>query len=79
MSRIESIETPSPKCGKTARAAEPRVSVRAMILSLGRLGIASKEQLKALEKAWTRYREVHQLDIEGRIQDVSACNNSKSD
>lgn len=80
--RLGNIKTPMitcPKCGKTARAAEPRVSVRAMILSLGRFEIASKEQVKALEKTWAKYREVHQLDIEGKIQDVSACHNSKSD
>ena len=70
------IKTPMftcPKCGKTAHAAEPRVSVRAMILSLGRFGIASKEQVRALEKAWAKYRDVHQLDIEGKMQDVPRC------
>jgi hypothetical protein len=50
-----------------------------MILSLGRFEIASKEQVKALEKAWAKYREVHQLDIEGKSRDVSTCHNSKSD
>ena len=80
--RAGEIKTPMftcPKCGKTARGAEPRVSVRAVILSLGRFGIASKEQVKALEKAWTKYREVHQLDIEGKIQPVSACHSGKSE
>src|SRR5882724_1238663 len=32
------------KCGSTGRAAEPHVSVRALILALGRFGIASKDQ-----------------------------------
>jgi hypothetical protein len=40
------------RCGTTDRAAEPHVSVRALILALGRFGIASKDQTRALEKAW---------------------------
>src|SRR6266850_7244051 len=32
------------RCGITAPAAEPRVSVRAVILALARFGLASKEQ-----------------------------------
>jgi len=55
-----------PKCGKTGPAAEPRVSVRAMILALVRFEIAPRDQAKALEKAWAKYREEHQLDIEGK-------------
>jgi hypothetical protein len=45
----------------------------------GRFGIASKEQVKTLERAWTKYREVHQQDIEGKIHPFSACHNSKSE
>jgi hypothetical protein len=47
-------------------AAEPRVSVRALILALARFEIASKDQTRALEKAWAQYRNQHRLDIEGR-------------
>ena len=68
-----------PKCGKTAHAAEPRVSVRAMILSLGRFEIAPKEQVKALEKAWAKYRELNELDIEGKRREISTCHYSKAD
>jgi hypothetical protein len=53
-------------CGCTAQAPEPRVSVRAMILALGRFEIAPKEQVKALEKEWAKHRQNHQLDIEGK-------------
>ena len=63
--------------GKTAHAAEPRVSVRAMILSLGRFEIAPKEQVKALEKAWAKYREANELDIEGKGRDVSIYRNRR--
>jgi hypothetical protein len=52
------------RCGTTGRAAEPHVSVRALILALGRFGIASKDQTRALEKAWAEYRKQRQLDIE---------------
>jgi hypothetical protein len=69
--RLCNIKTPMItclKCGNTAHAAEPRVSMRAMILSLGRFEIAPKEQVKALEKAWAKYREQHDLDIEGKAE-----------
>jgi hypothetical protein len=63
------IQTPiitCPKCGKTGHAAEPRISERAMILALARFEIAPKDQARAQEKAWAKYREEHQLDIEGK-------------
>jgi hypothetical protein len=50
----------------TGLAAEPLVSVRALILALARFEIASKDQTRALEKAWAQYRKQHRLDIEGR-------------
>jgi hypothetical protein len=54
------------KCGMTGHAAEPRVSVRALILALARFEIASKDETRALEKDWAAYRKQHRLDIEGR-------------
>ncbi len=54
------------RCGRTGHAAEPRVSVRALILALARFEIASKDQARVLEKEWAAYREQHRLDIEGR-------------
>ena len=54
------------RCGRTGHAAEPRVSVRALILALARFEIASKDQTRVLEKEWAAYREQHRLDIEGR-------------
>ena len=50
----------------TGHAAEPRVSVRALILALARFEIASKDQTRVLEKEWAAYREQHRLDIEGK-------------
>jgi len=52
------------RCGTTGPAAEPHVSVRALILAVARFGIASKDQSHALEKAWAEYRKQHQLDVE---------------
>src|SRR5438445_11520276 len=55
------------RCGMTAHAAEPHVSVRALILALARFEIASKEQTRTLEKAWATHREEHRLDREGKL------------
>jgi len=63
------IQTPiitCSKCGLTGPAAEPHVSVRALILALARFEIASKDQTRALEKEWAAYRKQHQLDVEGK-------------
>jgi len=51
----------------TGHAAEPHVSVRALILTLARFKIASKDQSRALEKDWAAYRKQHRLDIQGRV------------
>ena len=63
------IQTPiitCSKCGLTGPAAEPHVSVRALILALARFEIASKDQTRALEKEWAAYRKQYQLDLEGK-------------
>jgi hypothetical protein len=54
------------RCGRTGPAAEPHVSVRALILALARFEIASKDQTRALEKEWAAYRKQHRLDIAGK-------------
>src|SRR5258708_34460280 len=54
------------RCGTTGPAAEPHVSVRALILAVARFGIASKDQTHPLEKAWAEYRKQHQRDVEGK-------------
>jgi len=55
------------RCGMTGPAAEPHVSVRALILALSRFEIAPKDETRAMEKAWTAYRKQHRLSIEGKI------------
>jgi hypothetical protein len=66
LGRIQTTNFTCPKCGKTGHSAQPMVSLRAMILALGRFQVAPMEQVKALEKAWARYREERKLGIEGK-------------
>lgn len=63
------IHPPVFKCpayGKIGPAAEPKISVRAMILSLARFEIAEAEHTKILEREWAVYREQNQLDLYGK-------------
>jgi hypothetical protein len=54
------------ECGCVGEAAEPRVTVRAMILSLARFGVAPAEEVKVLEKRWAAYRKQNGLDLYGK-------------
>jgi len=38
-----------------------------LILSLARFEIASKDETRAIEKAWAAYRKQHGLGIEGKV------------
>ena len=53
-------------CGTEHRMAEPRVSVRAMILALGRFDLAPETQTKKLERGWAKYRKQQGLDLYGK-------------
>jgi hypothetical protein len=53
-------------CGHVGEAAEPRVTVRAMILSLGRFRIAPVEQVKVLDRRWAAHRKQNGLDLYGK-------------
>jgi hypothetical protein len=55
-----------PRCGHVGEGADPHVSVRAMILSLSRFGIAPSKPIYALEKAWAGYRRQNRLDLYGK-------------
>jgi len=55
-----------PRCEYVGPGAEPHVSVRAMILSLNRFGIAPSEQAHALEKSWAAYRKENGIDLYGK-------------
>jgi hypothetical protein len=64
--RIRSAVFKCSRCGYVGEGADPRVSVRAMILSLGRFGIATADQTHALEKAWAAKRKDSGLDLYGK-------------
>jgi hypothetical protein len=53
------------ECGYAGRGAEPRVSVRSMILAAGRFGIVPAEQAHTAEKAWAAHRKQNGLDLYG--------------
>jgi hypothetical protein len=55
-----------PKCQARHRAAQPTISVRAMILALGRFSVANEPEVKKLEKDWAKYRKEHRLDLDGK-------------
>ena len=55
-----------PQCKTRHRAAASRVSVRAMLLALGRFGIAGSDEVRTLEKGWKKYREDNALDLYGK-------------
>jgi len=55
-----------PKCGHVGEGADPHVSVRAMILSLIRFGIAAAEPAYMIEKGWAAYRKQKGLDLYGK-------------
>jgi hypothetical protein len=55
-----------PQCKTRHRAAASRVSVRAMLLALGRFGIAGADEVQTLEKGWKKHREGNALDLYGK-------------
>jgi hypothetical protein len=63
-------------CGHTGPGATPHVSVRAMILSLARFGIAPAEQIHALEKRWAAHRKQNDLDLYGKQTAVESVEDS---
>ena len=52
-----------PHCHARHRAAPPPVAVRAMILALGRCGLAS--EVKVVERRWNTYRRQHHVERYG--------------
>jgi hypothetical protein len=66
-----------PDCGHVGPAATPHVSVRAMILSLKRFGIAPADQIRGLEKRWAAHRKQHDLDMYGEQTASQLVENSR--
>ena len=68
-----------PHCGHVGEGAQPHVSVRAMLLSLVRFGIADAEQMKTLEKRWALYRQQNKLDIFGKDERLPSAKMPRCD
>jgi hypothetical protein len=62
------------RCGHVGEAAEPDVSVRAVILTLGRFCIASADEVKTIEKRWAGYRKIKGLDLCGKTAEAPLAN-----
>ena len=62
------------RCGRVGPAMEPDVSVRAAIIALGRFGIVSAEEVKAVEKRWAVHRKANGLDLHGKAVAPSLSN-----
>jgi hypothetical protein len=55
-----------PVCNQRTQQAEPSVSVRALILALGRFGVVTAAEVKSLEKRWAKHRKENDLDRNGK-------------
>ena len=55
-----------PVCNQRTQQAPPSVSIRALILALGRFGIAPQTQVKSLETRWAKHRKQNGLDRNGK-------------
>jgi len=53
------------KCGVYGHSRFGRISINAVILAVGRFGIASPSNVKELSKGWKKYRKEHGLDHYG--------------
>ena len=70
-----------PECGQVGESAEHHFSVRAMILSLARFGIAPADQIRPIEKAWAAYRKQTGVDLFGAaasVKEVAGCSHRAS-
>jgi len=61
-----------PKCQARHRSAPPKISVRALILALGRFQVVDEAQVKKIEKEWKKYRKDHKLDLYGKADGSSS-------
>jgi hypothetical protein len=59
-----------PHCTKRQRSAPSKVSIRAIILALGRFRIVPENEVKTLDKHWKKYIKENGLDIYGNKKQV---------
>ena len=53
------------RCSHCGGQMRPVVTVRAVLLALGRFGIESADTVRQLDKTWAKHRALHQLDMFG--------------
>ena len=59
-----------PVCNQRTQQAPPSVSVRALILALGRFGIVAGAEVKSLDKRWAKHRKENSLDLNGKLSEA---------
>ena len=59
-----------PHCKKRQRSVPSKVSIRAIILALGRFRILPEDEVKTSEKRWKKYSKENGLDIYGNKKQV---------
>jgi hypothetical protein len=62
------IRPPTMQClsATGTQQAPPNVSVRALMLALGRFGLVAAAQVKSLEKRWAKHRKENSFDRNGK-------------
>jgi len=70
--RILSPMMNCPACGERHRAAPPEVSVRAMILAVGRFHVAEMAEVAEFARRWKKHQKADRLDRNGKPEQTSA-------
>lgn len=66
------------KCGHKGPAAQPTITVRAMLISVGRFGIEPVESARRKEREWARHRGLYDLNLIGRVQSIVDVHDMRS-
>src|SRR5574341_2286075 len=67
--------TRCPHCGSGEM--RPVITVRAVLLAVGRFGIESEDSVRQMDKAWAEHRALHQLNLYGRSGEVTSAHAHK--
>lgn len=59
--------TRCPHCGQVSRSDVKGVSIRSALYALKNGGVIAEDELKQLDKSWTRHRAAHGLDAYGDV------------
>lgn len=61
------------RCSHCGGQMRPVITVRAVLLALGRFGIESPEAVRLLDKAWAKHRALGRLDMFGCTADTKVA------